>query len=42
MSVDSRLEIQFGGFSTGYRLPLDTFLVRDVEDAFNPTHLIGY
>ena len=39
--MDSKLEISFGGFSAGQYLLLEIFLSMDVEDAFNPTYLIG-
>ena len=39
--MDSKLEISFGGFSAGWCILLVIFLIRDVEDAFNPTYLMG-
>ena len=39
--MDSKLEISFGGFPTGYCLLIDIFLIGDVEDAFNTTYLMG-
>ena len=38
---DYKLEISFGGFSNGKCLLLNIFITRDVEDAFNPTYLMG-
>ena len=41
MSVDSKLEISYGGFLCWLMFSVRYFLIRDVEDAFNPTYLMG-